>query len=51
MGFHFFCPLPYDNPVNLCGGVNKKFDSDQKVYVLKTAYQFKGEIKVGIPCK
>ena len=32
LGYQLIVPMPYDNPVNLCGGFNKQFDADQKVY-------------------
>lgn len=40
MGYHLFVPKPYASPVNLCGGVNKTFDSDQKVYTITTTLNF-----------
>jgi hypothetical protein len=36
--------------MNACGGVNKNFDSDQKVFIL-TIRQTLEKVKIGIPCK
>jgi len=49
LGYHLLFPFPYDDPVNACGGVNKKFDANQTVFTFPQPNN--KNITIGIPCK